>query len=82
MGQTLRSRSQCQKVTMSKIMKPKRGILMWNIKSLAHTVIKVIIWVKLQGQGHRVKNDGTHGIVLSQGILMWNKKALVLTVQK
>ena len=27
-------------------------------------------WVKLQGQGHRVKNNGTHGKVLSQGILM------------
>ena len=24
-------------------------------------------WVKLQGQGHRVKNDGTHGKVLSLG---------------
>ena len=24
-------------------------------------------WVKLQGQGHSVKNNGTHGKVLSQG---------------
>ena len=39
-------------------------------------------WVKLQGQGHRVKNNGTHGKVLSQGILMWNIKALAFTVQK
>ena len=39
-------------------------------------------WVKLQGQGHRVKNNGTHGKVLSQGIFMWNMKALALTVQK
>ena len=39
-------------------------------------------WVKLQGQGHRVKNNGTHGKVLSQGILIWNIKALALTVQK
>ena len=27
-------------------------------------------WVKLQGQGHMVKNNGTHGKVLSQGILV------------
>ena len=27
-------------------------------------------WVKLQGQGYRVKNNGTHGKVLSQGIFM------------
>ena len=40
------------------------------------------IWVKLQGQGHRVKNDGTHVNVLSQGILMLNIKALALTFQK
>ena len=32
-------------------------------------------------QGHRVKNYGTHGKVLSQGIFMWNMKALALTVQ-
>ena len=39
-------------------------------------------WVKLQGQDHRVKNNGNHIKVLSQGILMWNIKALALTVQK
>ena len=27
-------------------------------------------WVKLQGQGHRVKINGTHEKELSQGILM------------
>ena len=27
-------------------------------------------YVKLKGQGHRVKNNGVHGKVLSQGILM------------
>ena len=27
-------------------------------------------WIKLQGQGYRVKNIGTHGKVLSQGILI------------
>ena len=39
-------------------------------------------WVKLQGQGHRVKNNGTHVKVLSQGKFKWNIKALALTVQK
>ena len=38
--------------------------------------------VKLQGQSHRVKNNGNHGKVLSQEIFMWNIKALALTVQK
>ena len=27
-------------------------------------------WIKLQGQGHRVINNGTHGKVLTQGIFM------------
>ena len=39
-------------------------------------------WAKLQGQGHRVKNNGTHRKVISQGILMRNIKALALSVQK
>ena len=39
-------------------------------------------WVKLKGQGHRLKNNGTHGKVLSQEIFMWNIKALALSVQK
>ena len=39
-------------------------------------------WAKLQGQGHRVKNNGIHGKVLSQGILMCNIRALAFTVQK
>ena len=38
-------------------------------------------WVKLQGQGHRVKNNGTHGKVLSQENIMGNIKALALLVQ-
>ena len=38
--------------------------------------------VKLQGHGHKVKNNGTHRKVLSQGILMRNTKALTLFVQK
>ena len=29
-----------------------------------------------------VKNNGTHGKVLSQGIFMWNIRALALTIQK
>ena len=63
---------------------------MWNIKALALTVLKLFKaslkfsekWVKLQAQGHSVKNNGTHRKVLSQGILMWNIKTLALTVQK
>ena len=38
--------------------------------------------VKLSGQGHKVKNNGTHRKVSSQGILIRNIKALALTVQK
>ena len=37
-------------------------------------------WVKRQGQGHRVKNNGIHEKVLSQEIL--NVKVLALTVQE
>ena len=62
---------------------------MWNIKALALTVQNLLarfkiskIWVILQGQGHRVKINGTHGKVLSQGILLWYIKALALTVEK
>ena len=39
-------------------------------------------WVKLQGQGHEVKNYGTIWKVLSQGIHMCNMKALSLLVRK
>ena len=49
-----------------------QGILMWNIRSLALTVQKLFSkvkvfkkWVKLQGQGHRVKKNATQGKVLS-----------------
>ena len=62
-----------------------QGILIWNIKALALTVQKFKFskkWVKLQCQGRRVKNNGTHRKVLSQGILMWNIKALAITVPK
>ena len=37
--------------------------------------------VKLQGQGHMVNNNGTHGKALSLGSLMWKIKDLALTVQ-
>ena len=61
-----------------------QGILMWNIKALAPFVQKLLAsfqkWVKLQGQGHRIKNNSTHGKVLSQELLMWKIKALALTV--
>ena len=39
-------------------------------------------WVKLQGQGHRVKDNSNHGKVFSQEILMPNIRALTLSVQK
>ena len=38
--------------------------------------------VKLQGQGHSVKYNGTHRKVLSQGIFRLNIKVLALTVQE
>ena len=48
-----------------------------NIKALALTVQNLLARLKFkkklfifQGQGHRVKNNGTHGKVLSQEILM------------
>ena len=49
-----------------------------NIKDLKRLIGQI------QGQGHRVKNIGTHREVLSQWILMWktNIKALTYTVQK
>ena len=39
-------------------------------------------WVKLQGQGHKVKNYGTMWKVLSQGIHMCNMKVLSFLVWK
>ena len=52
-------------------------IFIRNIRALAFTVQKLLAMlkiskklVKLQGQGHRSKNNGTHGKVLSQGIFM------------
>ena len=44
--------------------------------------MSIFFQVKLQGQGHMVKNNSMYGKVLSPGILMWNIKALELTVQK
>ena len=51
-------------------------MLMYNMKDLALTVQKLLArlkfwkkkWVKLQGQSHSVKNNGTHEKVLSLGI--------------
>ena len=37
-------------------------------------------WVKLQG--HKVKNVGTHGKILSQRIFVWNIKAIELMFEK
>jgi hypothetical protein len=39
-------------------------------------------WVKLQGQGHKVKNFGTNRKVLLQGTNIWNMKAISLPIQK
>ena len=39
-------------------------------------------WVKLQGQGHEIKNYGIIEKVLSQGIHMCNMKALSVLVRK
>ena len=38
--------------------------------------------MNLLGQGHRVKNNGTHEKVFSQETFMWNIKALALPVEK
>ena len=46
----------------------------WKVK-----VLKKL--VKLQGLGHRIKNNDYHRKVLSQELLMWNIKDLALTVQ-
>ena len=75
------------------MMEPMKGLITRDThvkyqNSSAHcskVICKVEVfknWVKLQGQGHMVKNNGTHGKVLSHGILMGNIKALALTVQK
>ena len=88
MGQTPRSRPQGKKYWY-----PQKDLITGNIyvkyQSSRTHCLKVISnvkvfkkWVKLQGQGHRVKNNGTHGNFLSQGILIWNIKALSFTVQK
>ena len=39
-------------------------------------------YVNFKGQGHRVKNVGTHGKILSLQIFMWNELTLALAVQK
>ena len=89
MGKTPRSRSQCQKnsTNVGKVL--PLATLMWNIKAIVIIVQKLFArlkfkkkWVKLQGQAHRVKNNGFHGKILSQVIRMWNTKTLALTVQK
>jgi hypothetical protein len=73
-GQTSRSRSQGQKFWY-----PGKGLVTRNthikyespITDHSEDMANVKVfekWVKLQGQGHKVKNVGTHGKVLSQGI--------------
>ena len=64
------------------------GSLILNIKALTLTVQKIIARFKFSKRGQtqrsrsQVKNNGTHGNVLSQEIFMLNIKALALTVQK
>ena len=76
MGKTPMSRSQGQKLWY-----PRKGLITGNThvkyqSSSTHlSKVKAMLkfskkWVKLQGQGHRVKNNGTHGKVLLQGIFM------------
>ena len=78
-GQTPRSRLHGKNNgTQGKVL--TKEIPIRNIKALALTVQKLLAmlkflksffkWVKLQGQGHRVMNNGTHGEVLSHGIFM------------
>ena len=47
-----------------------QGILIWNIKAIALTVQMLLVRLNFskmgQGQGHRVKNNGTHGKVVLQ----------------
>ena len=88
MGQTPRSRSHGKKQGY-----PQKGLITMNShvkyqSSSTHCpkfISKVKVFkkrVKLQGQGHRVKNNGTHGKVLSQEIFMWNITSIAITVQK
>ena len=76
MGQTPRSKSQGKKYWY-----PQKGLITGNIhvkyQSSSTHCLKVISkvkvfkkWVKLLGQGHRVKNNGTHKKFLSQGIFI------------
>ena len=65
-------------------------VVMCNIKSssthsLFQSFSKVKIfkkWVKLEGQGLRIKNNKNQGKVLSYEILMSNIKVRTLSVQK
>ena len=74
------------KVTVSKIMKPRKGLITRNTHvkyknsntrcSVVISKIKVFKkWVKLQGEGHMVRNNGTHGKVLSQGTCKISKSS-------
>ena len=88
-GQTSRSRSQGQKLWYH-----VKGLVTRNthvqyespmISSGLKVMDKVKVFqkkVKLQGQGHKVKNYGTMWKVLLQGIHMSNMKALSLLVRK
>ena len=62
----LKNRSNVHRFSTNKMIL-SLGIFMRNIKALALTVQNILArikfskkWVKLQGQGHRVKHNGTH----------------------
>ena len=87
-GQTSRSRSQSQKLLYQ-----VKGLVTRNahvqyessITSDKKVMAKVKVFqkkVKLQGQGHQVKNYSTITKVLSQGIHMCNMNALSLMAKK
>ena len=76
MGQTPRLRSQGKKKWYTRKVLITGNIHVTYQSSSTHcskVIRKVNVfkkWVKLQGQGHMVKNDGTQGKFLSQGIFM------------
>jgi hypothetical protein len=57
------------------------SLITYHSKDMAN--IKVFEkWVKLQGQGHKIKNNGTDRMVVSYGKYTRNMIALSLTIQK
>ena len=85
MGHTLRSRSQGNIYWYHRKRSFHKGYSSGIIIRCSKVMRNVKVftkWVKLQGQGHRVKDNSNHGKVFSQEILMPNIRALTLSVQK